>query len=579
MNANNIAALDLKYRGFFLKDELVTFSIIQMDICMDLVQCKSWKFVQQKYGIKSPNTIKRCILRTAGGYKWNHGADIGRKSVLSDADETKLVNALSERATDGNCVPTYEAIVIARNLMEGRAMRAEFLLNKFHCPKLLAKFEVYDTIFDLSHLTSLCARHNFRLSNAQTIEELRKQFCDYRDLDNFFTFITPHANSPPHLTFNADETTVASHSESKVITLRGKLPLKPDKKFSLHMTAMCCFNAIGTKVPLFIILKNLQSLPNELQELHLPIYYASSRSGWMTKELFSAWAVHFISWTATYRATYLHTYHPNDENAQILLYLDGHASRINYEAMKLFEQNNIKVITLRSHTTHLCQPFDKVIASPLKRFIKEYSAVWNRRYPQITHLSGTRLERAKAILCLYDAYEKAIDLANSESAFRNTGLVPLNRFIVLNNTNYVFNRPVPNVQVPQQQPQQQIPQQQPQVPQQPVQQQPAQQIQAQQPQVQQQQNVQNPVPGAAAAHIRARPNRFLIGERVLTERTSLADLLHHEYPWLPMPRIMPYVYYPMVKQRMLTNTVDKGKMLSNFMGYLVRHANGTMQYI
>lgn len=539
MNANDIAHLDLVYRGFYLKDELCTFSRIQMDICFDLLNGLSWKRIQNKYNIKSPNTVQRCILRTAGGYRWNHGNEVGRKRIISDADEKKFVDLLIERATDGNCVPTYEAIVIARNLMEGRLMRAEYLLNKFHCPKLLAKFEVYDSIFDIHHLTSICDQYNLRLSNPQTIEELRKKYCEYNDINNFYDFIAPHATTPPHLTFNADETTVVSHSNSKVITLRGKLPLKPDKKFNLHMTAMCCFNAIGAKVPLFIILKNLQSLPQELKNLNIPVYYAASRSGWMTKELFTAWSIHFIAWTATYRATYLHTYFPQDEDKQILLYLDGHGSRINYHAMKLFQQNNIKVVTLRPHTTHLCQPFDRVIASPLKRYIKEYSYVWNHRYPQISYLTGARLERAKAILCLYDAFEKAVDLSNAESAFRSTGLIPFDKNVVLNNTNYVFNRPLPN--------------------------QPG------------QQNLQNQLPNAL--NIRRRTSRYQIGEKVTTDENILRELLQLEFPGYPLPRVIPYVQYPVVKHRLLTNIVDKGKMLSQFMGFLIRYQNGMMEYI
>ena len=257
--------------------------------------------------------------------------------------------------------------------------------------------------------------------------------------------------------------------------------------------------------------------------------------------------MHFIAWTATYRVTYLHTYHSRDENQQILLYLDGHGSRINYQAMKLFEQNNIKVVTLRPHTTHICQPFDRVIASPLKRYIKEYSSLWNRRYPQISNLTGTRLERAKAVLCLYDAFEKSVDLANAESAFRSTGLIPFNRNIVLANTNYVFNRPVP-----------------PNPP---------------QPQHVRQQNIQNPVPGAAALHIARRTNRYQIGEKVTTDWQTLRELLQHEFPGYPIPRILPHAVYPTIKHRLLINTVDKGKMLSQFMRFLVRYQNGMMEYI
>ena len=91
MNANDIAHLDLVYRGFYLKDELCTFSRIQMDICFDLLNGLSWKRIQNKYNIKSPNTVPRFILRTASGYRWNHGNEVGRKRIISDADEKNLL--------------------------------------------------------------------------------------------------------------------------------------------------------------------------------------------------------------------------------------------------------------------------------------------------------------------------------------------------------------------------------------------------------------------------------------------------------------------------------------------------------
>ena len=112
MNDINVAHLDMVYRGFYLKDELSTLTRVQMDLCFDLVNGLSWKQIQSKYNIKSPNTVQRCILRTAGGYRWDRGSEVGRKRIISDADEKKLVDLLIERATDGNCVPTYEAIVI-----------------------------------------------------------------------------------------------------------------------------------------------------------------------------------------------------------------------------------------------------------------------------------------------------------------------------------------------------------------------------------------------------------------------------------------------------------------------------------
>lgn len=47
----------------------------------------------------------------------------------------------------------------------------------------------------------------------------------------------------------------------------------------------------------------------------------------------------------------------------------------------------------------------------------------------------------KAVLCLYYVYERAVDFSNAESVVRNTGLILFNKYIVLNNANYVFNCP------------------------------------------------------------------------------------------------------------------------------------------
>ena len=90
---------------------------------------------------------------------------------------------------------------------------------------------------------------------------------------------------------------------------------------------------------------------------------------------------------------------------------------------------------------------------------------------------------------------------------------------------------------------------------------------------------QNPLPPAAAVHIRRRANRYQIGEKVVTDWITLRELLHQEFPGHPIPRICPPVIYQNAKNRLLTNTVDRGKMLSAFMKYMIRYQNGMMEYV
>ena len=96
-----------------------------------------------------------------------------------------------------------------------------------------------------------------------------------------------------------------------------------------HMSAMVTINASGESVPPMIILSNLQKLPQDLREFQHAAWWASSPNGWMTKRLFTCWAVNFAHWLAKYLAKInVH------ESMPALLFVDGHSSRINYTALE-----------------------------------------------------------------------------------------------------------------------------------------------------------------------------------------------------------------------------------------------------
>ena len=109
MNDINIAALDIKYRSFYLKDELETLSTLQM------------AYVSTSFCARVGNPFSRSTKLSP---------QILLNAVYCEQTK-KIVDTLIERAVDGNCVPTYEAIIIGRNLIDGRAMIVEFLLNVF----------------------------------------------------------------------------------------------------------------------------------------------------------------------------------------------------------------------------------------------------------------------------------------------------------------------------------------------------------------------------------------------------------------------------------------------------------------
>ena len=131
-----------------------------------------------------------------------------------------------------------------------------------------------------------------------------------------------------------------------------------------HITALCCHNAVGDPVPLFIVLKELRNLPEELDEENRMghVWFSSSPSRFMTRDLFVQWAIRFINWLSPFRSKLT----PDLRNQKALLIMDGHRSRENPLALMLFASNNIEVLILPSHVTHIMQMYNVCLASPMK---------------------------------------------------------------------------------------------------------------------------------------------------------------------------------------------------------------------
>lgn len=175
--------------------------------------------------------------------------------------------------------------------------------------------------------------------------------------ENVARFYNEHnlSNINPKLLFNADETPVEIDQKRKVFTTDEGAPIVKKKEFDLHMTTMIGFSASGVALPPFIILPtNLKNLPADCVDLGDVIWFATSKKGYMTQSCFKAWCVHFVHWCSHYRTTL----DENIRSEQITLLLDVHPSRINFDAIRFLECNNIQLIIFPSNITSILQPYD-----------------------------------------------------------------------------------------------------------------------------------------------------------------------------------------------------------------------------
>ena len=95
-------------------------------------------------------------------------------------------------------------------------------------------------------------------------------------------------------------------------------------------------------------------------------HFNVSESGWMEQP-------HFLEW---YKKLFLSAASSTLETGPVILFMDGHASHINLELIRLARDHGVFLFCLPSHTTHALQPLDVGVYGPLKsrwgKILKEY---------------------------------------------------------------------------------------------------------------------------------------------------------------------------------------------------------------
>jgi hypothetical protein len=79
-----------------------------------------------------------------------------------------------------------------------------------------------------------------------------------------------------------------------VLDEKGKLPLVVLETKLPHLTAMGAISTTGTAFKPFVILPHLKGLKKP-SEFATDAHFATSQTGWMNRNLFTAWAICFCA--------------------------------------------------------------------------------------------------------------------------------------------------------------------------------------------------------------------------------------------------------------------------------------------
>jgi len=130
-------------------------------------------------------------------------------------------------------------------------------------------------------------------------------------------------------------------------------------------------------LPYYIIFKGKHLWDKWCQGGPPGCFYNVSGSGWMETDIFTEW----------FSSVFLPFVKDIDD--PILLLLDGHASHISPEVIRLANQNNVHLFCFPANSTHIVQPIDVGVLKPAKvafRQVLDEDGLENNYRPVPTNL-------------------------------------------------------------------------------------------------------------------------------------------------------------------------------------------------
>lgn len=348
------------------------------------------------------------------------------QQVFSSSQEVELVTYI-KRCSDLNYGLNYKQI---------RALAYEYSRSIVTCKTpnnwelnkiagLNDKFQLYfldssKYVVGLDWLRGFMARHRNELSlrKPENTSISRSMAFNKPVVAQFFekyASVLEKYKFPPGRIYNLDETGLTTVTPPvKVVATKGKKQVahisSQERGELVTFVGIIC--ADGSAVPPVFVYPRVRD-----PEQYLGSEYPNSavalgnKKGWMTSILFPKVILHFVNYVKC-----------SPEN-KVLLMVDNHESHISVESIKLCREKGVVLMSFPPHTTHKMQPLDVGVYGPFKSYFATAQHDWLLSNPAqvitIRHLAFLAKK----------AFESAFTIKNIVSAFKNTGLYPLDRLI------------------------------------------------------------------------------------------------------------------------------------------------------
>ena len=148
-------------------------------------------------------------------------------------------------------------------------------------------------------------------------------------------------------------------------------------------------------------------MPDNLKEGAIPdTLFMNSESGWINSELYLEWFNFFLQHILLIRP--------------VLLLQDGHASHISIELIELAHANNIHLLCLPAHSTHILQLLDVGVFKSFNSDVSKACSKYLSKHP------ARVVTNDKLALLVAEAWPSSFTAVNIMSGFKKSGVYPLN---------------------------------------------------------------------------------------------------------------------------------------------------------
>lgn len=361
------------------------------------------------------NINRTTLMNHVKGFKCNK---VGRPTVLTKEEEELLVHSLVKLGEWGYGFDRMQLRLAVKDFCT-RMDRVNPFKDGFPGNDWCAAFE---------------KRWKQQISNrvAQNLPKNRAMAGHPDILMDFYTKLNDimtklDITNKPQNVYNCDETGFQTDAgKQRVLCKRGSK--NPNKLVGsvtkASYTVLTCCNAIGDFLPLFINYKGLHLYSTWCVNGPNNARYNCSPSGWMESPQFLDWFLNcFVPATS------------KQEGNKLLIY-DGHNSHISIELIETAVKNNITLLCLPAHTSHLVQPLDvgvfKAVKQSWRKILQQY--YHETAYKNVDKIAFPNLMKK---LCDSGCFSRA----NALGGFEGSGIYPLSKEKLLSKAQQVVQIP------------------------------------------------------------------------------------------------------------------------------------------